>query len=719
MSQEHENEQDHDEPEDSCDCCKLPTHDYDDCCNLGDCCDDDDDNCCNDDNDSCACCSSCALKDDDDDEDDERNVIPLLIACGIPTILGAALHIIGVSGSVLPIVATVLSIIGSIIGLVIIFPAVKYSIKTRSIDINILMVIAVAGAWSLGDFAEAAAVVFFFSIGEWIEDYAIDKNRSSIERLMDLTPQVVRVKTADKIEELPPESVALGSTVVIRPGERIPLDGIVSSGNASLDESPITGESVPVLKQMGDTLYAGSLSVDGALEFTTTATVKDSTLARIVALVEESQKKRTPYERFINRFARYYTPAVVVLALLVAFVPTLVSLLSPLDLGGIATWGYRALTLLVIACPCALVIATPVSVVTGLSRAALMGVLVKGGAFLELGAKVKAIAFDKTGTLTHGKPAVTDLVVLPDAARILGAEGATREALLLHAAALEQNSTHPLARAILVAAKPQGALPVATEISELAGRGLRGIVDGTVFTIGSPAFAQGLVMLEQATQDQIVALEKKVATALVLLADNAPVALIAVKDTVREESAELLAALKKNNVHTIMLTGDNALTAEAVAREAGVEQIYAGLLPNEKMKHIEDLKIEYGTVAMVGDGINDAPALALADVGIAMGAASSDTAIQVADVALMANNIEVLPAFFKLARKVVATIHVNIAFAITVKVLVMVLAILGVAQMWMAIFADVGVLIIVLLYSMRLGLPSRRSEELKPARVSP
>jgi Cd2+/Zn2+-exporting ATPase len=661
-----------------------------------------------DDDDACACCSSCAMKDDDDDDEDERKVAPLLIACGIPTILGAALHILGVSGPILAPLATILSLNGSVIGLVIIFPAVKYSVKTRSIDINILMVIAVLGAWLLGDFAEAAAVVFFFCIGEWLEDYAIDKNRSSIERLMDLTPQIVRVKLGEKIEELPPEFVTLGSTVVIRPGERIPLDGTVSSGSASLDEAPITGESVPVLKRVGDTLYAGSLSVDGALEFITTATVKDSTLARIVALVEESQKKRTPYERFINRFARYYTPAVVVIALLVALVPTCISLLTPLELGGIATWGYRALALLVIACPCALVIATPVSVVTGLSQAARMGVLVKGGAFLELGAKVKAIAFDKTGTLTYGKPAVTELVVLPDAAHVLGEVGATREALLLRAAALEQNSTHPLARAIIVAAQPQGALPVATEVSELAGKGLRGIVEGTAFTLGSPAFAQGITNLDQSTQDRILSIEKTAATALVLLAGSIPIALIAVKDVVREESAALLKSLQgRHNMHTVMLTGDNVITAQAVAREAGVEQVYAGLLPHEKMEHIEDLKIEYGTVAMVGDGINDAPALALADVGIAMGAASSDTAIQVADVALMANNIEVLPAFFKLARKVVSTIHVNIAFALTIKVFVMVLAIIGIAQMWMAIFADVGVLIIVLLYSMRLGLPAR------------
>lgn len=707
MSHNHDLTHNHDEP--SCSCCcgdeavleqpitPAPAliHVHDD--------DEDDEGA------PCACCSSCHADSADGDEENERNIVPLLIACGILTFLGVALHIAGVSGPILTLLVTGILLGASVVGLVIIAPAVKASVLGLNIDINILMVIAVLGAWLLGDFAEAAAVVFFFCIGEWLEDYAIDKNRSSIERLMDLTPQIVRVLQDGKLVELAPEEVVLGSTVVIRPGERVPLDGTVVSGSASLDESPITGESVPLLKQEGDTLYAGSLSVDGKLEFVTTATVKDSTLARIVALVEESQKKRTPYERFINRFARYYTPAVVVIAALVALVPTLISLLSPLDLGGITTWGYRALALLVIACPCALVIATPVSVVTGLAQAARMGVLVKGGAFLELSSKVRAIAFDKTGTLTYGKPEVTQVVVLPGAREVLGKDKETQEAILLRAAALEQNSTHPLARAVMLAAKSQGDLPVATDIVEIAGKGIGGTVEGTALTIGSPSFIQDILQLDASVQEKIETLEKTTATTLVVLANEVPIGLIAVKDVVRKESAALLQSLKtRYDMHTVMLTGDNAITADAVGREAGVETVFPELLPNDKMEHIENLKLEYGTVAMVGDGINDAPALALADVGIAMGAASSDTAIQVADVALMANNIEVLPAFFKLSRKVVSTIHVNIAFALSIKIVVMILAIIGVAQMWMAIFADVGVLILVLLYSMRLGLPMRR-----------
>ena len=726
--------------------------------------------------DSCgsSSCSSCAANNNEDQGVISRLTVPLLIACGLATLLAILTSLLD-PVPMLPLLPTALAFIASVIGLVIIFPNVKAAVLKKSIDINILLIVAVVGAWLLGDYLEAATVLLFFSIGEWLEGFAISRNRSSIEKLMDLTPQLVRVKElraasevreacgacgvdktcevgdardAYEVRELAPEAVALGSVVLIRPGDRIPLDGTVLEGTATVDESPITGESIPALKQPGDTLYAGSLSVDGMLEFTTTSTVKDSTLARIVALVKESQEKRTPYERFINRFAKYYTPLVIVVALVVAIVPTLISLLTALDLGGITVWGYRALTLLVIACPCALVIATPVSVVSGLTRAARMGVLVKGGAFLELSAKVKAIAFDKTGTLTYGKPEVTEVVILQQAGE-KGAEtnpmaypvikGPTlgpsplkanpaknpisadqfrgtytsdfnsRESILLLAAALEQHSTHPLARAVIAAIGDAGAIPRATGVTELAGRGITGVVEGRSIAIGSPSFARSHVDIDEATRARIAEIEETAATALVVLVDDIPVALIGIRDRIRPESPTLLRQLKAvYEMHTVMLTGDNIATSHAIARETGVDQVYAALLPSDKMEHISQLKSRYGTVVMVGDGINDAPALALADVGIAMGGASSDTAIQVADVTLMANSIDVLPQFFKLSRKVVNTIYTNVAFALSVKATVMVLAIAGIAQMWMAIFADVGVLIIVLLYSMRLGLSRNR-----------
>jgi Cd2+/Zn2+-exporting ATPase len=355
-----------------------------------------------------------------------------------------------------------------------------------------------------------------------------------------------------------------------------------------------------------------------------------------------------------------------------------------------------------------------------------MGVLVKGGAFLELSSRVRAIAFDKTGTLTYGKPEVTEVVALnatddafaatkngaafaaTDIGNALDTTALTADDILAIAAALEQDSTHPLARAVIAAVKDKSAILQATDIAEIAGRGITGTVGDTAVAVGSLSFALSLAELSLAVCKRAAAIENSAATVLVVLANNIPIGLIGVKDVVRKESPALLGQLQKNQtLHTVMLTGDNTVTAQAIAREAGIEAVHAELLPDEKMEQIERLKSEYGTVAMVGDGINDAPALALADVGIAMGAASSDTAIQVADVALMANNIEVLPAFFRLARKVVSTIHVNIAFALSIKVVVMVLAIIGVAQMWMAIFADVGVLILVLLYSMRLGLTPR------------
>ncbi|MDR2587265.1 MAG: cation-translocating P-type ATPase, partial [Coriobacteriales bacterium] len=543
--------------------------------------DDDDD----DDGVPCSCCASCAAEGEGmQGEKGARKLrFPLpLVICAAFTLLSIVLHIVGVSGPILAPLATGLALAGSLTGLYIIVPAIRSAVVSRSLDINILMAIAVLGAWLLGDFVEAAAVVLFFCVGEWLEEFAIARNRSSIERLMDLTPPIVRVKQGDEIVERAPEEVSLGSTVIIRPGDRVPLDGVVSAGGASVDESPITGESVPVLKQPGDALYAGSLSVDGRLEFATTATVENSTLARIVALVEESQAKRTPYERFINRFAKHYTPLVVVIAALVALVPTLITLLTPLDIGGITTWGYRALALLVIACPCALVIATPVSVVTGLARAARMGVLVKGGAFLELGAKVRAVAFDKTGTLTYGKPAVTEVVALPAASGVLDLEGAelaepaASTTILAWAASLERDSTHPLARAILAAVKDESRIPQAKTVTEVAGRGISGEVAGRTVAVGSPAFASSLATLEPAVRERITAIEQTVATVLVVLVGAVPVGLIGVKDVVRTESSALLKKLKgAHGMHTVMLTGDNATTAQAIAREAGIEQVHS------------------------------------------------------------------------------------------------------------------------------------------------
>jgi Cd2+/Zn2+-exporting ATPase len=633
--------------------------------------------------------------------------------------LGVGLHLLGATGLFagplqwpFGVAAIIASLMGTVSGLVIVFPHALNSLKRRSVDINILMLVAVLGACLLGDFAEAAAVVFFFCVGEALEERAMRKNRESVASLLDLTPQLVHVRAGDgSITDIGPDDVLLGATILVRPGERIALDGLVTEGSALVDEAPITGESVPVLKGPGDPLYAGTLSTDGRLIYATTATVENSTLTRIVRLVEQSQAQRTPYERFINRFARYYTPLVMLLAALVALVPTLLTLLTPLDLGSFATWGYRALALLVIACPCALVIATPICVVTGLARAARSGMLVKGGAFLELAAKVKAVAFDKTGTLTYGKPLVTESIPLLAATRRWG--GDAQAQVLALGVALEQDSTHPLARAVVAAGMSAPTqTPVAPTVSnlrEFAGQGVSAEIDGIFAAIGSSNHIAALVDYDAETLAHIERVERDAATALVVAFDGQAVGIIAVKDTVRPESAALLNVLNsRQRIHTVMLTGDNLITARAIAQDAGIEQVCAGLLPQDKMEYIERLRRQYGAVAMVGDGINDAPALAQADVGIAMGGAGSDTALEVADVVLMADNISELPSLFALARQVVRTIQVNIAFALTVKVAVMALAILGLVQMWMAIFADVGVLLIVILYSMRIGLTKHR-----------
>jgi Cd2+/Zn2+-exporting ATPase len=721
-----------------------------------------------------------------------------LIFCGIFSLLGLVMHLTGFGASLseqllsaaagvsantlasasqgantVDFVSSALSLFGAAVGLWLIAPEVISAIKGRRIDINILMVIAVIGACILGDFSEAAIVVFLFSLGEWIEGFAIGRNRDSIKKLMELSPQkVLMVSNSGNtpnstsaassgntpnnsnangatLIEVSPEDVSVGAIVVVRPGSRIPLDGIVTSGQASVDESSITGESIPVQKSIGSQLFSGTLSVDGKLEYEVTATVQNSTLARIVALVAESQSKRSPAERFINKFARYYTPIVVLLAAVVAIMPPLLDIIAAtfgasLALGGFDVWVYRALSLLVIGCPCALVIATPVSVVCGLARAARCGILVKGGAFLELGASIKAVAFDKTGTLTHGKPEVVAIHsysndvknsavarnnittnALPNTATCDNNNNNVEKCncgcnstqankvftsddldVLSVAYALERDSTHPLARAVVQAWEKQGfnSILPATDITEQAGKGISGVVDGSEVFVGSLKSLSGdLPNITQATKDASAA-EKNAGTVLTVMRNNIIIGLIVVRDILRDDAAGVVSKLGKLSGYgaSVMLSGDNLATANAIAALAQINECYGELLPQDKQIQIEQLRKRYGTVAMVGDGINDAPALAAADIGIAMGAAGSDTALEVADVALLANSLEALPRFFVLSRKVMRTIRINIAFALTFKIAVMALAIVGLAGMWMAIVADVGVLLLVLLHSMML-----------------
>jgi len=589
---------------------------------------------------------------------------------------------------------------------------------TRTLDINLLMTVAALGALVIGEYAEGAAVVFLFTLGNALEGYTMDRARRSIRALLNLAPAtalVLRPKTETGDWELatasvsfaparydevvvPIEQVAVGETIVIRPGDRVPLDALVLAGESAVDQAPITGESVPVAKAAGADLFAGSINGEGALEARVTRASRDSTLARIIHMVEEAQSRKSHAQRFIDVFAKYYTPAVIALALLVFVLP-------PLAFGGDwATWFYRALVLLVIACPCALVISTPVSIVSAISAAARAGVLFKGGAALEAAGGLKAIAFDKTGTLTVGRPVVTDVVENEE----LNIEKPSsmfnsQFSILQLAAAVERRSTHPLARAIVLAAEQRGLdIPLATSFQSRGGRGATALVDGQLVAIGNRAMFENLplsVELEATMRE----LEQSGRTAMLVGCDGVIRGVIAVADQARPESRAALAALKRQGiVHVAMLTGDAVAVAARVASEVGVDETRAELLPEQKLAAIDELIARHGSVGMVGDGVNDAPALARATVGIAMGVAGSDAAIETADVTLMADDLNKLSFAIGLSRAARSVIIQNITFALVVKAIFLVATLLGGATLWMAVFADTGAALIVIANGMRL-----------------
>ena len=575
------------------------------------------------------------------------------------------------------------------------------SIRTRTLDMNVLMSVAVVGAAAIGEWNEAAAVIVLFSIGNLLEARSLAKTRASIRSLMALAPQKARVRRGDHEAEVMASAVAVGETLIVRPGERMPLDGIVVSGSSALDEAPITGESVPVEKNEGDAVYAGTLNTSGLLDVRTTALATESTLARVIYLVEEAQGQRAPSQRLVDRFTRYYTPAVVALAVVVAVVPPLVGVVTGLQLGTFAEWFGRALVLLVISCPCALVISTPVAIVSAITRATRDGVLVKGGAYLEAAPRVRAVAIDKTGTLTCGQPEVADVVAL---------DGQDADGVLRLAAALESNSNHPLARAVVRAAG-NGHVD-GRELrgyEDIPGRGVRATIDGVAYALGSPASAEQSGALNERAIDEVARLESDGLTVLVLSSADKPLGLVGLADQVRAEAPAVVASLRRLGVqHIVMLTGDNERTAAAVARHAGVTETRPRLLPEDKVAAVRELREQYGSVAMVGDGVNDAPALAAADIGIAMGAKGSDTALETSDVALMAEDLNALPGFFRLGNRTVANIRQNVVVSIVVKLVVLVAAVFGFARLWMAVFADSGVALLVTLNGLRL-LTGRRS----------
>jgi Cd2+/Zn2+-exporting ATPase len=592
----------------------------------------------------------------------------------------------------------------------------------HELTINALMTIAAVGAVFIGAYTEAGLVMVLFAIGEALEGYTAVRARNSIRSLMRVSPQSATVMRPcmDCKEHLgqngytqgecpfcgvephrvPVEELKLGETVVVKPGERVPVDGRILSGSSTVDQSTITGESAPIAKQPDDTVFASSINGAGVLHLEVTHLAEDSTISRLIRLVEEAQERRAPAQRFIDRFSRVYTPAVVVLAMLVAVVPPLlwqqpfIDTVTPTN-----GWLYRALALLVVACPCALVISIPVSLVSALSNAAKNGVLIKGGAYLEALSQIKLVAFDKTGTLTQGKPAVTHFQSINCQGN--GCEPCNDLLGLTHA--VEQSSEHPLAQAVAQAAgvhSVQNRYPAATDVQARIGAGIAGTVNGQQVVIGSHRALTNLP--HDAHCAAISAAEAEGLTAMLVTADEQYLGYLTVADQVRGDAATAVAQLHDLGIQTAMLTGDNRATAQNIAGQTGIDRVFASLLPAEKVEKVEELRAEYGHIAMIGDGINDAPALASATVGIAMGAAGTDQAMETADIALMHDDLGKLSYAIRLSQAAMRTVRANVALSLGIKAAFLVAVLFGFGTMWLAVLADMGASLLVTLNGMRL-----------------
>jgi Cd2+/Zn2+-exporting ATPase len=633
----------------------------------------------------------------------------------------------------------VLFLIGGLFGLY--FPARAGWAALRSgqgLDMNVLMTIAAAGAFAIGEYGEAATVIVLFSLGEALEGYTMERARDSIRSLTQLAPAEATVLRPcidcagcrgrelpdgagsyesgpcpwceEHEQHVPVESLELGDRIIVKPGQRIPMDGRVLSGQSAVNQAPITGESVPVTKAPGAEVFAGTINGDGVLEIEVTHRAADNTLSRLIYLVEEAQAQKTPAQRLVDKFARVYTPAVVIGAALVAIIPPLLFNQPFFDPPAGRGWLYRALTLLVIACPCALVIATPVSVVSAISAAARRGVLIKGGAYLEALGRVEVVAFDKTGTLTQGQPQLVNIACIDNCC----AQARTRDLLakcdhcdemLAIAAAVERHSTHPLAQAITAAAEARALPPRnAREVKNLPGQGVQGQVGRNLVTVGSHALLHSTSPDAASFHQDITAAEANGQTTMLVQVNNTLCGYLAVSDPPRHTSRATVAALKATGIaRTAMLTGDNPTVAGAIGQSLGIDDIRAGLMPADKVTAVHELMRAYGDgVAMVGDGVNDAPALAAASVGIAMGAGGTAQALETADVALMADDLTQLPAAIRLGRRTIRTIQFNIWFALIIKAVFLVTALFGAATLWMAVFADMGASLLVTLNGMRL-----------------
>ena len=677
---EHEHHHEHEE-KDTCSDPDCDCHDHDDDVEI-----------------SLCGCPDCADDDHDHEEGEEE-----LLAEGKPLISNRPIQIIVASGicfaaghilellSVNPTIVTFVFMLGALIaGYEIAILAYKSLVKRHTVGPAMLMCIACVASFIIGHPEEGAAVTFLYYIAEFLEDYAEHRAKRSIKSLVEIAPETARVKVGDSEKQMKVDDVNIGDIVIVKPGDKVPLDGNVISGSSSINQASITGESVPVLKEIGDEVFSGTVNVDGYLEIVVTKKAKDSVISKIVTLVKRSQLNRSETESLVEKVAKYYTPVMMVAAACVAFIP-------PLLFGQpLVDWVYKALSLLVISCPCAFLISTPVGMVSAITSATKNGVLIKGSTYVEEMRDVKAVIFDKTGTLTEGKLELSEIELLDDAC--------SKEDIARIAASLEHNSSHPIAQAIVnYATMNDIEFEEIEDFRNVPGKGIVGNVNGKEYYAANEALIEGSSF--DISRDEINQFSAEGKTLVFVGNAEKALAIITVSDKIRNNASEVIKDLKGQGVQTVMLTGDNKLAAKSVADEIGIDYVYSNLMPEDKLNILDTIRNKFGDVAMVGDGINDAPALARANIGIAMGAAGSDVAIETADVALMQDDISKLPYLFSLSNKTMGIIKQNITVAIAIKLLCVVLAIVGIITLMMSVgFGDLGLTLLVILNSFRIGM---------------
>lgn len=621
-----------------------------------------------------------------------------MMLSGASLLLGLALHsllhgwrtALGVEEGTISLAAWIPYLLAILSGGWFIFPKAIHSARRFRLDMNVLMTVAVIGAIVIGQVPEAATVAFLFSLSLWLESWSVGRARRAIGALMELSPEKARVLSPDgSLQTVDAKDVEIGTRIAVQPGDRFPLDGIIAVGETSANQAPITGESMPVPKRPGDQVFAGTINEDGAVEVTTTRRADDSAIARIISLVADAQQQKSASEQWVEVFARTYTPSVLVFAILIILVP---------PIAGFGTWNewfYKGLVLLVIACPCALVISTPVSIVAAMTAAAHRGILIKGGRFVEVVGTLRALAMDKTGTITLGRPTVND--ILPEVSH-------TKEEILATAAAIESRSEHPLAKAILVAARDRGvSFQPADDVRTIQGKGMTSKINGNTTWLGSHRFLEERSQETPELHESAERLSAAGSSVIVVGKDDHVCGMIAVADPIRPDAKSVIDELHALNVRPlVLLTGDNRPTAESIAREAGLDEVRAELLPADKLSALDELLNKYQFVGMVGDGVNDAPALARSTLGIAMGAMGSDAAIEAADVALMSDDLSAVPWLIRHSRRTVGVIRQNVFFSLGVKAVFVVLTLAGFASLWAAIAADTGASLLVIANGLRL-----------------